>query len=374
MAAVAVPPFAPLHVVTDSKYVLKGLMVHYREWEACGWFGVENSHVIRDVLARLRARSAPTTFRWVKGHSGDPGNEGADALAKDAVRAMRASALPLPPLKFVATGAALTVVSQKLAYGMIRKSRKPDCRLTTRRNLDLATDAIDSVSGMRPSEGALWMGIWRLDADRPVRVFWWKMVHGAHRLGKYWNNVRGCTDRVSCKYCGALETMSHILCECSSPWRVALWTEAVGLLEKRGISVDHVSFGSILALGSLVLPRREAPAAAADVRLTRIVLAELTYLIWVLRCEWTIGREGEMSRLFSVHEVLNRWYWRINRCLRFDVLMTRRAKGRWTPPKDYVLATWRGLISCSGDEPADWMSLSEVLVGRSGAAVRRGVG
>lgn len=375
MAAVVVPPFAPLHIVTDSKYVLKGLTEHSRKWEAEGWHGVANAAAIRDALARLRARSAPTTLRWVKGHAGDPGNEGADMLAKDAVRARKRMRMPPAPLKFVASGVAFIAVSQKLAYGIIKRTKKPDCRHTTRKNLDKASEAVYSVSGIRPTDAAIWCGVWKLDADRPVRAFWWKMLHGAHKIGAYWNNISNCTDRAYCKYCGALETMSHILIECNVPWRVALWTEAVDLLEKRGVLVGQISFGHILALSVFVPPKRGTQSSSsADVRLTRIVLAELMYLSWVLRCEWTIGKEGDMGRIFSVSEVLNRWYWRINRRLRFDVLLARRAKGGQVPLKDVVQATWRGLISCSGSEPADWMSLSEVLVGRTGAAVRRGVG
>ncbi|TFK94840.1 RnaseH-domain-containing protein, partial [Polyporus arcularius HHB13444] len=352
-----------LHIVTDSKYVLKGLTVYAREWEENGWFGVKNASAVRDVLARLRARSAPTTFRWVKGHSGDPGNEGADMLAKDAVRLRRSIAIPDAPLKFVASGAILMRVSQKLAYGMISRTRKPDCRHTTRKNLDKAIEAVYELSDLRLTDAAIWAGIWKLDVDRPVRAFWWKMMHGAQRLGAYWNNISNCADRAYCKYCGALETMSHILMECNIPGRVALWTEAIDLLDKRGILVDQVSFGHILGLGVLVLPKNGSQASPADVRLSRIVLAELMYLSWVLRCEWTIGREGDMSRLLSVAEVLNRWYWRVNRRLRLDVSLVRRAKMGLMPSKDVVLATWRGLISCNGDEPEDWMSLSEVLVG-----------
>ncbi|KAI0718701.1 hypothetical protein C8T65DRAFT_545937, partial [Cerioporus squamosus] len=135
------------------------------------------------------------------------------------------------------------------------------------------------------------------------------------------------------------------------------------LLDKRSIPVDQMSFGHILAIGVLVLPMASARQSPADVRLARIVLAELMYLTWVLRCEWTIGMDGDMASIFSVTEVLNRWYWRINRRLRLDVLRARKAKKRAVPHKDLVLATWRGLISCTGDEPVEWMSLSEVLVG-----------
>ncbi|KAI0705073.1 RnaseH-domain-containing protein, partial [Cerioporus squamosus] len=353
-----------LHIVTDSKYVLNGLTVYRRWWESQGWLGLANGGLVRATIARLRARSAPTTFRWVKGHSGVQGNEGADALAKQAVRDRKVVALPDAPLKFIAYGAALACVTQKLAYKFIRKELKVDERYTTRQNLNLAQRAIKELTGEQPLDAAVWMKTWKLETDRPVRVFWWKMLHGAYRLGSYWLNIPACSDRALCRYCGALETMEHVLCVCNSPWRVVLWSEATGLLVRRGIKPDDLSFPHLLAVGVLVLPGRLERTLPADVRLTRIVLMEMVYLTWVVRCEWTIGKEGDLSRLITVPEILNRWYWRINRRLWIDVALAKKAARRCVAPRNLVLETWRGLISCEGEEPEDWMSSSGVLVGR----------
>ncbi len=374
LAVNAVPPFAPLHIVTDSKYVFKGLTEYRWQWEAQGWIGVANSRLIRETVARLRARSAITSLRWVKGHSGNVGNDGADALAKEAVRTKRKVVLPAAPMRFVADGAALVAMTQKLAYKFVRRQLPSIDRETTIRNVHIAREAVRELSGVRPLESALWLSIWKLDADRPVRAFWWKLLHGAHRVGGYWTHINGYTDRALCRYCGALESMEHILWACGSPWRMGLWAEVVGLLGKRGLSVDLLSFGHILSIGLLVMPKDGKCAPPADVRLARILLSEMIYLTWVLRCEWTIEREGDPARIFSVNEVLNRWYWRINRSLRMDVMLARKAGKKGPPLKDVVLGTWRGLLSCRGDEPEDWMSLSEFLVGRSGGATRRGVG
>ncbi len=374
LAVNAVPPFAPLHIVTDSKYVFRGLTEYRRVWEDQGWLNVANVKLVRETLARLRARSAVTSLRWVKGHSGDVGNDGADALAKEAVRTKRRVLLPAAPLQFVADGAAMSEMSQKLAYKFVRRSMPSMDRETTLKNVYIAREAVKEMAGVRPHEAALWLSIWKLDADRPVRAFWWKMLHGAHRVGSYWTHINGYTDRALCRYCGGLETMEHILLACGSPWRMALWAEVVGLLEKRGLSIDHLEFGNVLSIGLLVLPKDGKQAQPADVRLSRMILTEMMYLIWLLRCEWTIEREGDLARTFSVTEVLNKWYWRINRCLRMDVMMVKKSKSKGPPLKDVVLETWRGLLSCRGDEPEDWMSLTEFLVGRSGGAARRGVG
>ncbi len=375
LAVNAVPQFAPLHIVTDSKYVFKGLIEFRRLWEAQGWIGVANTKLIRDTIARLRARSAPTSLRWIKGHSGSQGNDGADALAKNAVRTKSVVEMPRAPTKFVSEGAAMIAMTQKLAYKFVRRSDPSDGRETTRANVSRAREAMRELTKERVSEPMLWLAIWKMDVDRPVRAFWWKLMHGAHRVGKYWKHISGYEERAVCGFCGALESMEHILWTCGSPWRMALWAEVIELLTKRGIKVDQLEFGNVLAVGILVIPKDDGTTPPrADERLTRILLTEMLYMTWVLRCEWTIEREGDQDRMFTIPEVLNRWYWRINRRLKVDVLTARRAKKKDPTQKDVVLETWRGLLSCRGEEPEDWMSLSEVLVGRSGGAARRGVG
>jgi ribonuclease HI len=76
-----VPPHLPLHIITDSEYVRKGVLKQYHRWEAEGWLTVKNGPLWKATIARLRRRTAPVTIEWVKGHSGHPGNEAADELA-----------------------------------------------------------------------------------------------------------------------------------------------------------------------------------------------------------------------------------------------------------------------------------------------------
>ena len=53
-------------------------------WKRNGWLTSAKQPVKNaDLWQRLEAAAAPheVQWRWVKGHSGDPGNERADALA-----------------------------------------------------------------------------------------------------------------------------------------------------------------------------------------------------------------------------------------------------------------------------------------------------
>ena len=71
-------------VYTDSVYVRDGLSSWIRGWKARGWVTADKRPVKNvDLWQRLDELNAAhdVTWRWVKGHSGDPGNERADRLA-----------------------------------------------------------------------------------------------------------------------------------------------------------------------------------------------------------------------------------------------------------------------------------------------------
>ena len=69
---------------TDSEYVRKGITEWIHGWKVRGWKTADRKPVKNaDLWQRLDALRLlhEVQWRWVKGHSGDPGNERADALA-----------------------------------------------------------------------------------------------------------------------------------------------------------------------------------------------------------------------------------------------------------------------------------------------------
>ena len=69
---------------TDSKYVLQGLTEWLPGWKKRGWKTADKKPVKnQDLWQRLDVAAArhQIDWRWVKGHSGDIGNENADRLA-----------------------------------------------------------------------------------------------------------------------------------------------------------------------------------------------------------------------------------------------------------------------------------------------------
>ena len=76
------PCFVQLN--SDSSYVLKGITDWMPNWKKRGWKTAAKTPVKNeDLWRRLDAAIARhnVEWKWVKGHSGDTGNDRADALA-----------------------------------------------------------------------------------------------------------------------------------------------------------------------------------------------------------------------------------------------------------------------------------------------------
>jgi ribonuclease HI len=82
---------ADVTLVTDSKYLLEGMTKWIHGWKRNGWRNAAKHPVKNaDLWAALDAAVRPHSidWQWVKGHSGHPMNERADALANEAIAAM----------------------------------------------------------------------------------------------------------------------------------------------------------------------------------------------------------------------------------------------------------------------------------------------
>jgi ribonuclease HI len=75
-------------IYTDSSYVKDGITSWIKGWKARGWRTADGKPVKNiELWQRLDTLNAghKVQWRWVKGHSGDPGNERADRLANRGV-------------------------------------------------------------------------------------------------------------------------------------------------------------------------------------------------------------------------------------------------------------------------------------------------
>ena len=87
-----------IDVYTDSQYVRKGVLEWMPKWKLNGWKTADKKPVKNADLWQTRDEASVrhlVRWHWVKGHSGNPGNEKADALANQGVEKAMAATAPL---------------------------------------------------------------------------------------------------------------------------------------------------------------------------------------------------------------------------------------------------------------------------------------
>jgi ribonuclease HI len=93
LSAVKTKSHITLH--TDSEYVRQGITSWIHSWKEKNWKKSDNKPVKNaDLWKKLDdiSQQHEISWKWVKGHSGHPENEAADALAKKAMLAHLAKA------------------------------------------------------------------------------------------------------------------------------------------------------------------------------------------------------------------------------------------------------------------------------------------
>ncbi|KAI9058609.1 hypothetical protein FKP32DRAFT_1614488 [Trametes sanguinea] len=199
------------------------------------------------------------------------------------------------------------------------------------------------------------------DTRRELRDFWWRTLHGAQRVGTYWDNIPGYEHRALCQHCQVPETMEHILVDCAAPGRQHVWDLARTLLSCKGIPCPPITLGTALAAPCLsVKGVLDQIPPATD----RILLTEATHLVWKLRCERVIDPDFDREAGHSIAAVANRYLSALNRRLSIDQHLAQRPGSRTGLPRSTVLNTWSGLLRDHHRLPEDWILYPGVLVGR----------
>ncbi|EKM57919.1 uncharacterized protein PHACADRAFT_89262, partial [Phanerochaete carnosa HHB-10118-sp] len=179
-------------IVSDSKYTIAASTQHCSHWEDIGWIEVANAHLIRSALYRLRARSTPTTFAWVKGHSGNTGNESADMEAAcGALFDGTDKTLLRINLTFDVQRAKLHSLTQSLSYHSLRNFCGHTIRPTTLTCLSDIQLVIDDRTGLLPTTASIWKSLHPCDHDieHKSRDFLYKGLHNALRIRSFWTNI-----------------------------------------------------------------------------------------------------------------------------------------------------------------------------------------
>lgn len=225
--------------------------------------------------------------------------------------------------------------------------------------LERIRETLKEIEDRSPSDAVIWRAIWHKDFTRAERDFFFFIVHGAYKIGAYWNNIPTMNHRAMCQACGVTEDMEHILVECDAPGQKELWrlTELFWRQKHPRWVIPSIGSNTGCALIHFLDPRRK-PVPGAD-RLYRMLMASSARLIWKLRCERVI-RTGEDH---SLPEIQNRWKKEVEDRLKMDRAMTHPRFEKQALSTSAVQRTWSRTIENEKDLPESWVKMKRVLVG-----------
>ncbi|KAJ6517684.1 hypothetical protein DFH09DRAFT_940328 [Mycena vulgaris] len=360
----AAPSNAPLQIMSKGIAAVSAMNTHLSKWEDNGWIGVPNPAPLAALAASLRSRQCPTTLVAPGGTAPHPLCKDAIAAARQAITLEENMAVSLVlPAGTSLRGAKLSKLTQAIAYQGIRALKKAPARQLTARNVVLIQEFLLNHSGLAPTPEKIWGAIRHKDITSTIKSWLWKSIHGAHRIGKYWTHIPGFKDRATCSHCGGIESLQHILFECACPGQAIVWSLAGELWKKKyDVPLPPPSMGMVLGspLTSFEGETRTKPSGVN--RLYRILISESVYLIWKLRNESVIQKEGAAPPVSEVH---NRWVSLINERLQMDRFMatSRSDQNKILVPPPVVLQTWSRTLLDEITLPKDWLRDPRLLVG-----------
>lgn len=91
-ALAVVPEGATATVFSDNQSLVENLGKRLPDWRRSGFVNVDRDivEVVRTIAAHIEEKALTVRFSWVRGHSGNAGNERADQLAAQGAREARA--------------------------------------------------------------------------------------------------------------------------------------------------------------------------------------------------------------------------------------------------------------------------------------------
>ncbi|KAI0743032.1 hypothetical protein C8Q80DRAFT_1221324 [Daedaleopsis nitida] len=327
-----------------------------------------NAVLLRAAVAALRSRKARTYFRWVKGHAGHAQNEGADRLAGVGARKPTDDEVDCEVSTTLnVSGCKLNKMTQKLAYRVIRKRRENS--LPARRaavvNTQTTLAEVKTCFGEDLNVAALWKSIRRREFSRECRQFMWMTMHDGYMVGKKWmrdNMSDELQARAICSRCDVIESMEHILFDCAANGRGTIWElleETWQLTGKKCQWVDPC-WGNTLGAGCAAFRAENGKSDSATEALWMTLVSESMYLIWKMRCERVIQRDGDE---FSIREVENRWYATIDQRLALDRKMAELAVRKRSKRMSRVEQIWEPVLMDLDNIPTGVAVTLGVLVG-----------
>ncbi|TFK80037.1 ribonuclease H-like protein [Polyporus arcularius HHB13444] len=351
---------------TDSRTTMDSVTKWTQRHEDSGYILQKNAHLTRVAVAKLRMRHAHTLFKWVRGHSGHPRNEAADKLAAPGAEKTAHDEVGLDiPVCARLTGAKLQSMTQKLAYRAIqdRKDKLVKPRPRTTANVDRITAGIQATFGTQLYDETIWTSFRSRHVSRQAAQFLWMATHDGYMIGSHWlrtNMSAELQERATCRICGECEMMTHIIFDCEARGQAIVWKLLEMTWRLTGAKWYEPCWGTAFGAACAVFSTSDGARKPATESLWCILCTEAVHLIWKLRCERVIQRDGEE---FTETEVTNRYYAAMDARLSIDRRTAAIMKGKRALKPQDVERIWQPVIDRAADLPPKWVVNSGVLVG-----------
>ncbi|KAF6754030.1 hypothetical protein DFP72DRAFT_813511 [Ephemerocybe angulata] len=351
-------------IVSDSKYTIDALTTLLPRWADEGFTNCKNIDTLAALYGEVLSTRSTVRTKKVKGHSGDPGNDAADALAAVGAEKDTPDDLNLREGLFIkGAGVRLAAATQSLLYRAIRRRAPKHFRARTAANIEQTQSVVEEINGERPLESTIWSSLGKgTTLTKKAKVFLWKAVHEGHKLGMYWDKIDSdpLTARMPCRLCQApVESMTHVLFECRASGQETAWQVLNELWDRTGRDKPYITIGTVMGIGLILIKDERGKVLTGATRLFRILVSETVYAIWLNRCDWRIGKGSDPSKILPPAEVRSRLLKAINVRLRNDRILTnRRSYGKKALNKKLIERTWYKVLdeAPSSALPPDWVS------------------
>ncbi|XP_006457626.1 hypothetical protein AGABI2DRAFT_80128 [Agaricus bisporus var. bisporus H97] len=361
--------YSPLHLHTDNATLAKYITKDYFIDEDNGWTNCPNRLATQKTLTLLKARKAETTFHIHDPEHKPPGQVAAYNLANEARtqptwdregNTLRTDYHPF--------GAKLASQTQANLYKLLTEAITPPTSKNMDENIRRIKEDFNLRFGYAPNTETIWNNLRKNKSiARKIREFLFSAIRETYRIGKFWEHT---TDeemkaKQMCGPCNAIESMEHILCECTIPGQNQIWDVVRKIWIRTGNTWNKPLFGEILGISSTHTREARTRLTEGRARLFQVLISEAAHTIWKLRCDRVIDHENERLYWPSITEVTNTLQHRLNHRLRMDCLQADTGKFNIKALReDLVRKTWEGLLEDEPPRGTNWTSTNRVLVGR----------
>ncbi|KAG1840399.1 hypothetical protein C8R48DRAFT_751326 [Suillus tomentosus] len=259
------------------------------------------------IIMDSKRHPSLTTFKWIKGHQSHIRNEKADQLT------LTGALHPVPDNLDTYVPGNFDIQGAKLTYKVIMNKTHLKYSRTTLGLLDITRYAVEALMSSQETDSVIWKGCRHKDISKKIQMSLYKILNSTYCIGGFWAQIPTYEHRAICQLCQGL----------------------------------------ILGCRVITLPRRpnnnnnNHRTLPGALRLLRILISKLAYLIWTMRCERIIKDNTHTEMTTKNAAIASQ--------VKRNTKMAKTIQGMWSD-----------IIEFNSQHPQDdWMTNIEVLVGIS---------